>query len=172
MGTRIVRGEDMEGAKLDTEERGLEVGLFDPNLGVGPYANSDPWDISSTLRKDAPETFVCSCCGKLIQTDPVYLHTLAKPRAVKGATACVACRKPFTPRRSDHVFCSKACKNAGWRLEQNEGGWKAGKLASDAHMRRCQAPDCEETLIGRRRSAKYCSDACRVRGAYHRGVSE
>ena len=155
-----------------TEERGLGPRLFGPILGVEPYANSDPQDISSTLRKDAPETFVCSCCGRLIQTDPVHLHLPAKPQAVKGAKACVACRRPFNPRRSDHIYCSKACKNAGWRLEQNEEGWRTRKLASDIHMRRCQAPDCEETLIGRRKSAKYCSTKHRVKAAYHNGGSE
>ena len=156
----------------DTEERGSGVGLRDDFPVVEPYANSDPWDISSTLRKDAPETFVCSCCGRLIQTEPIHLHLPAKPQAVTGARVCVACLKPFHPVRLNHVYCSKACKNAGWRLEQNREGWLAEKLTDDTRMRRCQAPDCQETLVGRRRSAKYCCTKHRVMAAYHREGSE
>lgn len=151
-------------AAADTQERGLGLSDFGPNLVVEPYANTDPRDISSALRKDAPETFLCPFCNRMIQTDPIHLHTPAKRKAVKGLAICVRCESPFSPSRADNIYCSEDCQRTGHRR-----GLRS-RLESDSFMRRCAAPDCEETLIGRTARAKYCSPACRVRGAYHRGA--
>ncbi len=151
----------------DTDERGFGMGLRDDFPVVEPYANSDPWDISSTLRKDAPETFLCPGCGKVILTDPIHLHTPASRQAVEGTRACPVCRGSFRPTRSDHLYCSDSCQRKGSRLGRET---IADRVENDSWMRRCQAPDCEETLIGRTARAKYCSPACRVRAAYHQGV--
>ncbi len=151
----------------DTEERGLGLSDFGPILGVEPYGNLDPGDISSTLRNDAPETFLCPGCDRVIQTDPIHAHLPAKRPAVEGTRACPVCRGSFRPSRSDHLYCSDSCQRKGSRLGRST---IEERMESDSFMRRCQAPDCENTLIGRTARAKYCSPACRVRAAYHQGV--
>ncbi len=149
----------------DTEERGLGLSGFDHFPGTEPYGKRDPGDISSTLRKDAPETFLCPGCKRVILTDPIHLHTPAKRQAVENVRACPVCRGSFHPARSDHIYCSDGCQRKGSRLGKET---VTDRMESDSWMRRCEAPDCENTLIGRTARAKYCSPACRVRGAYHR----
>ncbi len=148
----------------DTEEKGLGLSDFDPFLGTKPYANLHPEDISSALRKDAPETFLCPFCNRVILTDPIHRHTPARRQAVEGMRICPACGDPFRPSRSDHRYCSDSCQRKGSRRGRET---IEGRMESDSFMRRCQAPDCEKSLIGRTARAKYCSPACRVRAAYH-----
>lgn len=152
---------------MATVKRGPGLSDFDSFPVTEPYANPDPQDLSSALRKDAPETFLCPFCNRVILTNPIHLHTPAKRQAVEGTRACPVCRGSFRPTRSDHLYCSDSCQRKGSRLGKTT---ITERMESDFLMRRCEAPNCENTLIGRTARAKYCSAACRVRGAYHRGV--
>lgn len=170
---------------------GLDESHFGPETGTKPYEEAGGQDLSSALRKtvyefvylgfhflydpsevrplsteNRKETFLCGICNRVIFTYPVHLHDRAPRQAVKGARVCVVCQSPFHPTRSDHVYCSDACRKKGSRLGPEK---IEDHMENDAFMRRCQAPDCEETLIGRTARAEYCSTACRVRAAYHKG---
>ncbi len=176
----------------DTNERGLEVSLFDPNLGVEPYGypgerDSHPpprfgvrktaylgwefeYDLSElgaffTHREEEP--FPCVWCetGRRWERMKENRRT-ARRAAFEGWIACVRCRTPFPPSRSDNVYCSKGCRVKGARL----GRARIDELlAGDSWMRRCQAPDCEESVIGMREGTRFHSTTCRVRAAYHQG---
>ena len=47
-----------------------------------------------------------------------WRRSRAKPRKVVKSRKCAACRKPFTPQRSDARTCSNACRQARYRQSQ------------------------------------------------------
>lgn len=52
---------------------------------------------------------------------------------MKMKKLCLACRHPFSPRRSRQIFCGLACFHAhrqsdpAWKQAQRRGGLRAGK---------------------------------------------
>lgn len=43
-------------------------------------------------------------------------------RRTKTKVRCAVCGRKFTPNRSDHVYCTKACKTAAWRIKRDQAG--------------------------------------------------
>ncbi len=149
----------------ESERVGLGVSDFDRFSGVEPYGNLGQPDLHRTLRNGTPESFLCGCCNRVIETVPVWDHAPAKRQAVEGMRICPACRDSFRPSRSDHRYCSDGCQRKGSRL----GKAKIEKrMENDSLMRRCEAPGCNRSLIGLTARARYCSTKHRVKAAYHR----
>ncbi len=175
----------------ESDERGLGVGLFGPNLGVEPYGYDGEVDLHPPpgigVRKSAyrgwkfeydlpelgafyfhreEEPYPCGDCETARREEK---RKASRKAEWEGWVACVRCRTPFLPSRSDHIYHTKGCKNRGGRL----GRARIDELlADDSWMRRCQAPDCEESVIGMREGTRFHSTACRVRAAYHRRGKE
>ncbi len=149
------------------ERIGPGLSDFDGFSGTKPYAKPDRQDLSSALRKDAPETFLCPFCKRVILTEPVHLHTPASRQAVEGMRVCPACGGPFRPSRADNIYCSDSCQRKGSRRGRET---ITGRMENDRLMRRCEAPGCDRSLIGLTARAKYCSTKHRVKAAYHRRV--
>ncbi len=136
-----------------------------PNLGVERYGNLGGAVLPSRVtEREPPTAFLCGSCKRLIQTEPVHLHLPARRQAIEGSKSCAICPSTFHPSRSDRKYCSKACRDKGFRLGKAK---VAERMESDAWMQRCRFPGCTNTLVGRTARARYCSDACKMRA--HRG---
>ena len=177
-------------SKLDVMEEGPSPSLWGGFPGTEPYANVGEPDLHPPpgigVRKtayrgwvfeyDLPELgayyfhrdgepFPCGDCETARREER---RKAARRNAWAGWVACVRCRTPFMPVRADNIYCSKGCRVRGARLGRERID---ELLADDSWMRRCQAPDCEESIIGMREGTRFHSTACRVR-AHYRGGKE
>lgn len=85
-----------------------------------------------------------------------------EPPAWQKPRVCPICKTEYVPTHGKQMYCSPPCKKRGNRMGKTA---IKRRLKSDVLMRRCQGPGCSESLIGQRRDAKYCSDACKMRAA-------
>lgn len=177
-------------SELDVMERGHGVSLFGPNVGTEPYGYDGEVDLHPPpgigVRKtayrgwafeyDLPELgayyfhrdgepFPCGDCETARREER---RKTARKAEWEGWVACVRCRTPFHPSRPDNIYCSKGCRVKGARLGRAK---IEERLATDSWMRRCEAPGCEESVIGMREGTRFHATACRVR-AHYRGGKE
>lgn len=93
-----------------------------------------------------------------------------KPK--RPTTTCLHCGRPHTRLRE---FCSDRCRVYHWRALAKEGRPNDRitaddvELADDPELYRCGYIGCGRPLVGKRRAARYCSDACR-QAAYRERV--
>lgn len=172
---------------------------FEPSKhGGSPQQWCNPACRAEHLRKPPPESMPCARCSRSFVPIATNLgrqrfcsakcRNPKTPRAVKLGT-CEHCCQTFKPRPSgtSRRFCSKACRDAGYRLRRRRlrpssalcaecgeafvpraaGGrpqiWCSKKCryqSKNAAKRAKTCPVCEKKFEPLRRQRKTCSDAC------------
>ncbi len=169
---------------MESEKGGFEVSHFDLSLGVlsdGNYPDEGSNTLGRKLRCQSHLRtsayrgwpFQFDTCWIGLASEPGYyppiktrISSNLEPEEERLIT-CPIDRKPFHPTRADNIYCSDRCRRTGSRM----GGVAAGvgdRMESDSFMRICEGPGCEESLAGRKASARFHAAKCRKRAAYHR----
>lgn len=84
------------------------------------------------------------------ETDRSYRRRMGLPEPdFAEPSLCARCSEPLNVRSVDHAYCSRLC----WQRDQRDRG------RSEAG----QCEGCGASLVGKRRDARWCSPACRMR---------
>lgn len=174
----------------ESEKIGLGVSHFDPNLGAVSDGNSGvegkdamgrklrrKMGCSSHPRKTAYRGWPLAydACWVGLASEPGYYPEIRPAKTeVPEEDRLITCpvdRQPFHPRRADNIYCSDACRRKGARMG-GKGTAVGGRMENESFMRICEGPGCEESLAGRKASARFHAAKCRKRAAYHQRMAQ
>jgi predicted nucleic acid-binding Zn ribbon protein len=104
--------------------------LFDPEYGWstrGHWRAPRPCQhcgrpVYIDTRRDHIRYFVCSDQCRIAIYNANSRHKLKQRREHRSPPKqpCVICGEPFTPKRTDAIYCSAACKQRGYRRKQTQ----------------------------------------------------
>jgi hypothetical protein len=127
------------GAKLKTETKQKQT-----EEGIKTEKTCPICKASFSPKKHSRQKF---CSKKCTRKDFYRRHKKAsKP------TMCPNCRKEFTPRIRDTIFCSSKCYHTFWARERR------AKQPKKEYIKTCK--QCGKTFISKRIHAKICSNKC------------